>query len=61
MDREWNTHEMKEKMVELMHILEEVESGALLEEECKEMRYNTKRVGTIFHAIDRLQRGFHRY
>lgn len=55
MDREWNTHEMKEKMVELMHILEEVESGALLEDECKEMGYNTKRVGTIFHAIGRLQ------
>ena len=57
MDREWNKHEMKEKMAKLMHILEAVESGVLLEDECKEMGYNTKRVETIFRAIGRLQHG----
>lgn len=57
MDREWNEHEIKEKIADMLHILEAVESGASLEDECKEMGYNTKRVETIFCAIGRLQHG----
>lgn len=57
MDREWNKDEMKDKMADMLHILEAVESGALLEDECKEMGYNPKRVESIFNAIGRLEHG----
>ena len=57
MDKEWNKDGMKEKMADLMHILEAAESGVLLADECKEMGYNPKKVISILGAIGRLEHG----
>ena len=53
---EWNKDELKKRMEDLLHILDEVERGVLPEDACKEAGYAPKRVGSILNSIGRLKR-----
>lgn len=47
---------MKEKMNDIMQIFEAMENGISLEDKCKEMGYDYKKVESIFYIINRLER-----